>query len=344
MLRNDSVHPKHRGGYFMIRFSLVIQNEKQEFLVCETIDAKGQQQYEFPGGEINTTILPPFEDFLKTVHDLTLKDVSIDICDIERFELYCRESPFFVHTIFTAKISTGSPRPIKYSSVRWISSENIDMASLNDYGLQVIQKINECSYCHFLRQRREEINRFFDDYFQKAEDNLAVLEVLNNADRKDAFYMVAFKQEMVHLRASLIENEKLKKNITIQNYLRLYGRGDLANKIDELLQVKVSENLTLRDMIKITVDKFIAHYDNPSSTEKEVYDYCFSFFSYDGQLPLAKFVRLLNSYIMSLITQMWYDAGELGVPMSERRSEDQNIIIEFGEKILSDLLDALVSN
>ena len=46
---------------------------------------------------------------------------------------------------------------------------------------------------------------------------------------------------------------------------------DLAEKIDQLLQLKVKENLTLRELIKVTVDKFIAHYDNPSEKDKEIY-------------------------------------------------------------------------
>ena len=44
---------------------------------------------------------------------------------------------------------------------------------------------------------------------------------------------------------------------------------------------------------------------------------------------------------MSLITQMWYDAGELGVLMSERCTEDRNIIIEYGKTLLNKIISAL---
>lgn len=325
----------------MIRFSLVIENEKNEFLICKARDTEGNHKYEFPGGEIDTDILPPFDGFLNTIQQRILEDVSIEIVDIERLEMYYRERPFFVHTIFTAKIRSGNPQPIKYSKVRWASVEDIDSVPLNVYGLHVIQKISECGYCHFLRQRKAEIDKFFDDYFSRAEENRAVLEALDESKQNDAIYMLAFKQEMVHLRASLIEKSTLKKNITIQNYFQLYGRTDLAQKVDSLLQTNVTASLTLKEMIKTTVDKFIAHYDNPSENDRAIYDYCYSLFSFSGKLPLRRFVDLLNGYIMSLVTQMWYDAGELGVLMSDRRPEAQAVIAEFGAGILAELLEKL---
>ncbi len=192
-----------------------------------------------------------------------------------------------------------------------------------------------------MRQRRGEINEFFDNYFSKAEENLVVLDTLKKAKKNNSLYLLAFKQEMIHLRASLIENTKLKKNITIQNYLRMYGRADLAEKVDQLLQIEVDEDLSLREMIKTTVDKFIAHYDEPTEKDKEIYDFCVSLFAFDGKIPLKDFIHFLNGYIMSLIVQMWYDAGELGVPLSERRTEDRNIIIEFGEASLNGITNAL---
>ena len=204
-----------------------------------------------------------------------------------------------------------------------------------------MQKIRECSYCHFLRQRREEINEFFDNYFSKAEENLAVLDTLKKAKRNNSLYLVAFKQEMIHLRTSLIENPKLKKNITIQNYLRLYGRADLADQVDQLLEMKIKAGLSLREVIKTTVDKFIAHYDEPLEKDKEIYDFCVSLFAFNGKMPLTDFIHSLNGYIMSLIVQMWYDAGEMGVLMSERRPEDSERIIEYGKSSLNKIINAL---
>ena len=319
---------------------MVIQNDNCEFLFCEKSNAD-KDKYEFPGGEFNTKQLPPFDVFINNIHDTIFNDVGIDICDLQKLEMFVLEEPFFVHTIFSAKILSGYPKTIKYNKVYWTLAENIDVTQLNIYGLQVMQKISECGYCHFLRQRREKINIFFENYFSKAEQNLELLDALKTTKKNDSLYLLVFKQEMVHLRASLIENTKLKKNITIQNYLRLYGRNDLAEQVNQLLQIKVNESLSLRDMIKTTVDKFIAHYDEPTEKDKEIYDLCVSIFAFDGKLPLKDFIHLLNGYIMSLITQMWYDAGELGVHMSERCTEDRNIFIEYGQTSLNQLISAL---
>ncbi len=323
----------------MIRFSLVIQNNEGEFLLCETNDAC-HNKHEFPGGEFDTDDLPPFDIFIENIHNTILADLAIELCDLQRLEMFFREEPFFVHTIFSAKIFSGQPKAVKYKKVYWSSVDDIYKTLLNIYGLQVMQKISECGYCHFLRQRREKINGFFENYFSKSEENLAILNTLKKAKKNNSLYLLAFKQEMVHLRASLIESAKLKKNITIQNYLRLYGRADLAEQVEQLLQIKVNGELSLKEMIKTTVDKFIVHYDDPSKNDKEIYDFCVSLFAFDGKLPLQKFVCALNGYIMSLITLMWYDAGELGVPMSERRPEHQDVIIEYGKASLSEIISA----
>lgn len=106
-------------------------------------------------------------------------------------------------------------------------------------------------------------------------------------------------------------------------------------KNDQLLQIGIGGGLILRELIKVIVNKFIAHYDEPLVKDKKVNDYCISIFSVGGRLPLIKFLSLHNRYIISLIVQMWYDAGGLGVSMSERNSKDRKSIIDFGNAFLS---------
>lgn len=324
----------------MIRFSLVIQNGKGEFLVCETDSTSAISYFEFPGGDYISDELPPFDVFLQDIQDFMLRILAIEICDLERLEMYYREDPFFAHTIFSASIKSGTPETTNYKSLQWIPLSDLESLSFNEYGLHVFQKLSECGYCHFLHNRQDELDSFFEAYFSKAEENLSILNILENEEVDPSVYLLAFKQEVVHLRASLIENTKLRKNITIQNYLRLYGRDDLASRIDELLKIQVNSDLSLREMIKVTVDKFIAHYDKPTETDRKIYDYCISIFSVDGKLPLKRFVNSLNGFIMSLIVQMWYDAGELGVQMSERCMEDEQAIIDFGNTFLSEITEA----
>ena len=325
----------------MIRFSLVIHTEKGELLICEVITPTTERcMFEFPGGVIDTDELPHFETFIQQITESVQNNLSVEICDLKKLEMYFREEPFFIHTIFTAKIRSGIPTATNYKGVYWIPIHELDPSLLNIYGLHVFQKISECGYCQFLRDKQDQLDTFFENYFSKAEENLAVLDALDLAGSNNSLYMLAFKQEMVHLRASLIENAKLQKNITIQNYFKLYGRNDLAQAIDCLLQIDVKNGLTLRELIKVTVDKFIAHYDKPTQKDKEVYDYCVSLFGVNGELPLAKFVSLLNGYIMSLITQMWYDAGELGVLMSERCPMQKQKIADWGDGLLLQIIDA----
>lgn len=85
------------------------------------------------------------------------------------------------------------------------------------------------------------------------EQNLSILDVIGEETISPATYNLALNQELIHLRASFIENDKLKKNITIQNYLKLYGRNDLAEEIDSFLCINVRDGLPLRKNNSITI-------------------------------------------------------------------------------------------
>ena len=326
----------------MIRFSLVIQNQKNEFLICECPPSDNEAgRFEFLGGEIATDTLPAFEWLTRQMIGIVNKKIAVEIDGIQKLEMYWRDEPLWVHAIFVAKIKSGNPQKKYYTKLLWLPVDKIDIDALNIYGVQVYQKINECGYCRYIRDRQSDLDEFFENFFSREQENLAVLDALKSTSEESSTYILAFKQEMVHLRASLIENAKLKKNITVQNYFRIYGRDDLAEKIDTLLQAEVRTNLSLRDMIKESVDKYIAHYDNPSDASKDIYNYCVSVFSANGNLPLIKFIPLLDGYIMGLILEMWYDAGELGIAMSNRCSEQKQVIIDYRNNIAAELIQAL---
>ncbi len=325
----------------MIRFS--IKNKKNEYLICEcpSYDAE-TGRYEFLGDEIAIDKLPSYEWLKEQMINIVDEKIGACIDVIKKYELFWYdESPLWIHAIFTAIIKSGNPQKKVYTKLLWLPVDKIDVKTLNNYGLQVYKKINECWNCNFINERMSQLDEFFDHFFLKEEENLAVLEALEATDEGSPVFILAFKQELIHLRASLIESTNLKKNITLQNYFRLYSRDDLAKRIDELLQIEVKENLTLRDMIKESVDKYIAHYDKPTAESKDIYNYCVSVFSVHGKLPFQEFIRLLDGYIMALITEMWYEAGELGVPMSARSTEDRNVIISFGNEFATKLTQAL---
>jgi len=327
----------------MIRFSIIIKNKKNEYLICECPLSDAEKgRYEFLGSEIATDTLPSFEWLKKEIFNIVYEKIGVCIDDIKKYELFWHnETSLWIHAIFTAIIKSGNPQKKVYTKLLWLPVDKINVHLFNNYGLQVYKKINECTECNSINNRRSQLNEFFDNFFKKEEENLGVLEALEATDEDSPFYMLAFKQELIHLRASLIESSNLKKNITVQNYFRLYNRDDLAKRIDELLQIEVKENLSLRDMIKESVDKYIAHYDKPTTESNDIYIYCVSVFSVNGMIPLQEFIRLLDGYIMALITEMWYDAGELGIPMSGRSSEHRNVIISFGNDFANKLTKAL---
>lgn len=327
----------------MIRFSLVIENQKNEYLICECpLSDTEIGKYEFLGGEIITDTLPSLELLKQQIADIVREKIGLEIDGVHEYERYWRdELPLWIHVIFRATIKAGNPQKRFYKKIVWQPIDKIDVQTLNMYGLQVHRKISECSYCQSINSKKFKLDEFFTNFFDKEEENLAILETLKKAKRDSPIYMLAFKQELIHLRASLIENTKCTKNITVQNYFRLYSRDDLADKVDALLEIEVEENLSLKIMIRESVDKYIAHYDKPSSESNEIYKSCVSVFSANGRLPLKKFIQLLNGFIMALIIEMWYDAGQLGVTMSDRCPEHRNAIINHGNIFASELTQAL---
>ena len=94
-------------------------------------------------------------------------------------------------------------------------------------------------------------------------------------------------------------------------------------------------------MIKESVDKYIAHYDKPTQKSDEIYTICKAFFAENGKFPLQEFMRYLDGFIMSLFTEMWYDAGELGIKISERCIVQREAIIEYRMVMLDAIIERI---
>lgn len=85
---------------------------------------------------------------------------------------------------------------------------------------------------------------------------------LNNRDIDLLTYLDMI---VVQLRALCIESPNLKTNYTAQNLLKIMGRDDLAQEIDEMLDSPFfhhREEITIRLALKTLADKFICHYDS----------------------------------------------------------------------------------
>ena len=88
---------------------------------------------------------------------------------------------------------------------------------------------------------------------------------VNRIDNRNIDVITYFDIIIVQLRAICIENERNKNNYTAQILLRKFGREELADKIDDMLNQEFLigfNDFTIRKAIKILADEFICHYDN----------------------------------------------------------------------------------
>ena len=70
---------------------------------------------------------------------------------------------------------------------------------------------------------------------------------------------------VVQLRAMCIESANYKNNYTAQILLRKFGRNDLADKIDNMLNepfIPETVDFSIRRALKTLADRFVCHYDN----------------------------------------------------------------------------------
>lgn len=105
--------------------------------------------------------------------------------------------------------------------------------------------------------------KFYDDRF---EGYLSLLnkrtQRLSELDKNSIDYITYRDIILVMLRAILIESPGNNKNYTVQNFLKRHNRIDLADKINDYLNQDINKIYTLREAIKIVVDKNIAHNEN----------------------------------------------------------------------------------
>lgn len=326
----------------LYHFSVILHNSKNEYLLGEIKTSDDHRFMTFIGFDIEGIDLYDSEDINALIASVVLDTVGIKICDLVLLERFSFSNPRITHAIFTASIDSGTPTKLFYNKLCWKKLSDIDYEQLDFYGLQVMTKLGECTYCHFIHQREEQLDAFFENFFNMQEQNLSILEVIGEGETiSPATYDLALNQELIHLRASFIENNNLKKNITIQNYLKLYERNDLAEEVESFLEMSVRDGLSLRKLIKETVDKYIAHYDNPTDDSKEIYSYCRFLFAQEGPLSLQEFIPYIQGFVMYLCTEMWYDAGELGVSMSDRRDEARQILRQQREGIKKLIMHAI---
>lgn len=86
-------------------------------------------------------------------------------------------------------------------------------------------------------------------------------ERLQTLNIKSFDYQTYTDMCLVMIRALLIESERLKENYTLQNFLEKHERPDLVVTINDYIDQPINKLMTLREALKIAVDKYIAHND-----------------------------------------------------------------------------------
>lgn len=288
------------------RISIVVQDTKLKYLV---VKAKKSEGLEFPGFSESGNEMPA--DDIEYVKQEISKIIGIFITSVKLIEIYFDDSIPWRHYIYRAEIKEGIPTKAVYEKLYWKSFDEIKNCEFNKYGLEVKQKIAECTYCRKLCDKKSDLDIFFDEYMSH-DAGMLVSNVISQAGDSEDVYKMAIRYYFSHLRAWLVESPNLKNNRTVQNYLALYERQDLLAEVNQVLELNVTEEWTLRYLIKSYVDTNIAHYDKASEETKQIVEFCNSVFGKAGRFPLDEFVGIMESYMMSLLIEMWFYAGELG--------------------------------
>lgn len=286
------------------RISVVIQNRKKQYLIVQNSDVM-----EFPGITSEGYKMP--EDDVSFVTEEISRILEVQLDSVKLIEIYYDDSIPWRHYIYRAEITSGNPSKKKYEKIFWKSFDDIKTEELNVYGRQVFQKIAECTYCRKLCEKKAELDIFYDEYMAH-DAGILVSNVISQTGESDDVYKMAIRYYFSHLRAWLVESSNLKKNRTVQNYLTLYERQDLLEEVNQLLGLNITEGWTLKYLIKSYVDMNIAHYDRATEDTRKIVEYCNTVFGKNGSFPIDQFADIMESYMMSLIIEMWFYAGELG--------------------------------
>lgn len=97
---------------------------------------------------------------------------------------------------------------------------------------------------------------------------LSCLYNIDSSDEKRQLeYLAAFDSVITHLRAILLEGHG--KNHTVQNYFIQIGKQNVAQKIDEYLNLPfdAQESQSIKKALKFISDKFVCHFDKITRVE-----------------------------------------------------------------------------
>lgn len=153
----------------------------------------------------------------------------------------------------------------------------------------------------------EGFTRFRHKYFEQIEKLERKIQYFlfrsQNFIKEDSFLEDMFLESiLVDVRALLMENERYKKNYTMQNSFRIYSSDDendffskIASEIDQYVKVTMLPDgqTNFYESVKFYTDKYIAHRDSTTPDDDEKRAKLKSYFLDDQNFSLALTVQAL---------------------------------------------------
>lgn len=315
-----------------ITVSCVVSNKKGEVLICQKKDS---EYYEFPSIELfhGTTLGNCLIAYSESILGVLLEPTACLEIVYEKYaqnplfsesfrtaitsDLTCESLKGAIHVIIQAKTTSDNMKKGVFSKFLWVKICELDIDEFQLFGQQVVDKIKTCDYCKYIHNSKDTMDFYFKEILDRWMVSHEIMNILAQNEPSTQVYKLAYNQFLVHIRAFFIENERNTQNITVQNYMRLYQREDLATVFDSFFNIKVSAEFSLRKIIRETVDKYIVHYDKPTEKSNEIYELSNRIFAIDGELPIQELFIYLNHLFAFSTVDMFYYAGELGAKMDE---------------------------
>lgn len=154
-----------------------------------------------------------------------------------------------------------------------------------------------------------------DKYFDKITESLLVLKartVLLLSHSEDTLeYFALYDSILTQVRALFIENSQNSNNYTVQVFLNKLGLANKSKEIDEYLNNELVPGVSIKKAIKVSVDKFIVHYDLTSSEEDRIEEICRKhLINIENEFFIGKLIDIISGdMILSYVERMnnWTD-------------------------------------
>lgn len=170
----------------------------------------------------------------------------------------------------------------------------------------------------------EGFTRFRQKYFEQIEKLERKIQYFlfrsQNFIKEDSFLEDMFLESiLVDVRALLMENERYKKNYTMQNSFRIYSSDDendffskIASEIDQYVKVTMLPDgqTNFYESVKFYTDKYIAHRDSTTPDDDEKRAELKSYFLDDQNFSLALTVQALIEITEEFKEELQYGALE----------------------------------